>query len=958
MARNGSPAALREIDSLFEAGSVAGLTDRQLLERFNAKRDTAGAAAFEALVRRHGPMVLSLCRRLLGDSHHAEDVFQAVFMVLARKAPSIRNPDLLSGWLHGVARRAARNASRRLSSRPNPSETGNVTNTPSRIDSTAAIDTSLRSAEEAASAREEARALHEEIDALPRSFRLPVLLCYFEGLTLDEAAVRLEWPAGTVRSRLARARDKLRRRLAGRGFASSAVLVAELDSRMPKAWIAPPLMETTARAALDFAAIPKAGAVGSALAGTLAQEVITSMLIHKLGAAAIGFMLVGGLVTGAGFLGHSLANHDEPTAATDDPRQRPIAKTAKVDPRPGPGRMVVVGRVLDPAGKPVSGAVVDVAGRSREAWAATDPDASRHIAHLGQATSDPDGRFRLETRRTTADQFFELYALAAAPHFGLGWVLLNADAEQPAADIRLRPEQPVHGVLVDMHGEPARGVELRVVSLSIKNEFGGFDGVGLSENPPTTIRSWPRPIKTDDRGRFSLPGIGPGIVARLDVQDPRYARQYFAPESRKGNQGPAPTFALEPAKTITGRVLAADTGKPIPNSVIGASVRFTLTLSAFRADADGRFTINPSPGNSISLRAVPPVGFPYLSPVVDFEWPKGAVSKNIDLKAPRGVLIQGKIHEEGTGRPLARASVQYLALGGSREILSGWQAIVASDSDGTYRIAVPPGKGHLLVFGPTSDYVLKEIGENELTLGKPGGIRRYAHEIVTYDASAGERPIERNLTLRPGKTVTGRIVGPNGETVDDALIITTLHIEHFQTAWRGDLPMHARDGQFTLRGVDFARRERISFLDPNHEWGTTIESSMAWADDPPTVRLQPCGAVKARFVGPDGKAAAKHYPQVELVGRAGPSAHAYPDMRGTALAADEIVLSRLDRQHYANFPATDAEGRIVLRYLIPGAIYRVYDTTNQKRGNQLRKEFSIKAGETIDLGEIVIDQPS
>ena len=110
-------AVVRQIESLFESGSFTGLSDRQLLERFAAQRDAAGEAAFAALVGRHGPMVLGVCRQVLGDPHHAEDAFQAVFLVLARKAASIRDPDLLGNWLYGVALRTARCAKRQLDRR-------------------------------------------------------------------------------------------------------------------------------------------------------------------------------------------------------------------------------------------------------------------------------------------------------------------------------------------------------------------------------------------------------------------------------------------------------------------------------------------------------------------------------------------------------------------------------------------------------------------------------------------------------------------------------------------------------------------------------------------------------------------------------------------------------------------------------------------------------------------------
>src|SRR5689334_2642060 len=110
MIATASGSVIRQIEALFQGGSVARLSDRQLLERFNADRDRAGEAAFAALVKRHGPMVLTVCCQLLGDRHLAEDAFQAVFLVLARKAASIRDPDLLGHWLYGVALRTARKA--------------------------------------------------------------------------------------------------------------------------------------------------------------------------------------------------------------------------------------------------------------------------------------------------------------------------------------------------------------------------------------------------------------------------------------------------------------------------------------------------------------------------------------------------------------------------------------------------------------------------------------------------------------------------------------------------------------------------------------------------------------------------------------------------------------------------------------------------------------------------------
>ena len=151
------------------------------------------------------------------------------------------------------------------------------------------------------STREQAEALHREIDRLPQTFRLPVVLCYFEGLTLDEAARRLRWPVGTLRSRLARAREKLRRGLTRRGFAlSGTALAAVLVPRSAPASVSSLLCETTTRAAIAFAARPAAGGALSASAAAMAQEVLRTMLLHKLRLAAMSLLFLAVVAAGAG----------------------------------------------------------------------------------------------------------------------------------------------------------------------------------------------------------------------------------------------------------------------------------------------------------------------------------------------------------------------------------------------------------------------------------------------------------------------------------------------------------------------------------------------------------------------------------------------------------------------------------------------------------------------------------
>src|SRR5262249_9888261 len=163
-------------------------------------------SAFEALVRRHGSMVLQVCRRVLRDNHAAEDAFQATFIVLAQKAATIGRSDLLGGWLHGVALRIALRArSQANRRRAREHRVDDIRGATGRIDSASGSDPNhgdLRVV------------IDEELSRLPEKYREPLILCYMEGRSNAEAACRLGWPSGTVKGRLSRARDLLRTRLA------------------------------------------------------------------------------------------------------------------------------------------------------------------------------------------------------------------------------------------------------------------------------------------------------------------------------------------------------------------------------------------------------------------------------------------------------------------------------------------------------------------------------------------------------------------------------------------------------------------------------------------------------------------------------------------------------------------------------------------------------------------------
>jgi RNA polymerase sigma factor (sigma-70 family) len=276
--------ALRDIDALFRLGVVSGMSDGQLLERFAAHSGADSELAFEAIVRRHGAMVMAVCRRVLGDDHAAEDAFQATFMVLALKARAIRKQDSTGPWLHGVAMRIARRArALRQRSRGEPIPAGGLVDpdahAPAAVDLRAVLD--------------------EELSRLPAQYRDPVILCYLEGRTQEEAARTLGWTKGTVSGRLARAKDLLRLRLARRGLApSAALLAAALTSESARAALPAALVLPTVRVA---SAAILGGADAGLVTGQMAFLVREAMRLIMLGrlARATAQVFVLGLGTAA-----------------------------------------------------------------------------------------------------------------------------------------------------------------------------------------------------------------------------------------------------------------------------------------------------------------------------------------------------------------------------------------------------------------------------------------------------------------------------------------------------------------------------------------------------------------------------------------------------------------------------------------------------------------------------------
>lgn len=299
--------ALRYLHRMI-GGKLAGARpDRELLERFVQRRDEA---AFAVLLDRHGPLVLGVCRRILRDPHDTDDAFQATFLVFVRRAGTIARGESVGSWLYGVATRVALRA--RAQAQRRRAQEKQVYDMPG---------TDLPSETNWSELRP---ILDEEVNRLPEKYRVPFVLCHLEGKSNEEAARQLGCPVGTVWGRLARARERLRTRLAHRGVVlSSAALVTALTQQTASAVVPASLHQSTFHAGLAYLA-GQAGGVASASAVALAEGVLPALGWTRLKMAAMLLLAIGMIGTAAvGIFYHPINGGNAPATELSD-TSRPI----------------------------------------------------------------------------------------------------------------------------------------------------------------------------------------------------------------------------------------------------------------------------------------------------------------------------------------------------------------------------------------------------------------------------------------------------------------------------------------------------------------------------------------------------------------------------------------------------------------------------------------------------------
>ena len=770
-----------------------------------------------------------------------------------------------------------------------------------------------------------------------------------------------------------RARQPQRTRLLRRGISLSAGSIATVLAEQATASVPPPLTTLTVKTILAVSG--QAGAAGiSAKVTMLAEGVLKAMFISKVKVAVAVVLAVGLVGFGAGLRAHALLaqREDQSPAAlelvsaslqTERPTPRAVGAQAAESPEKPAQTVSISGRVLTATGKPLADADVAVLGLSYQTLR------SQHQGPwspgvLGQAKSDVEGRFRLSVPARVIERRGQVLILARAAGYALGGQRIDQQARQVDAECRLQAEHVFHGRLVDLQGQPAAGVRVRLISGWQQSDARISQSLPAMYSAPG-MDCWPKPAITDSDGRFTMNGLASSWILNFEIQHEKFAPQEFTvtPEDKaKGNEV---TRALAPARIIEGTVTYADTGKPVPDARLAinshpAEIELNPNYWAEgQADKEGRFRVSPPVGGYVTVIAYPPAGTPYLVLSKALDWPKASViRREVHLALPRGILVRGIVTESPSGKPVVGARVEFEAFLDNNpyyrrdvELHYAERRLVGiSGADGQFELAVLPGPGHLLINGPSLDYIHAEITNIHLrSESVRPNYRNYPDGLVALNLKPQAGPHELTATLRRGVTLTGRLVGPDGKAVASAIMLCRSYIPYGYDL-NGKSGKEVRDGQFELPGCDPEKPVEIFFVDPKNQLGARVELKTGeLGTKPVTVRLQRCGSAKARFVRENGKPVANLWPVTKMVLTPGGDLY---DRDNTDPCADLAFLANVDPEHH-NYPdlVTDAEGRATLQTLVPGAKHWIGG--DDVRGH-FHKEFTVDAGETIDLGEIKV----
>jgi RNA polymerase sigma factor (sigma-70 family) len=944
---------LHHIRCLAETEDQRQQSDQQLLELFQHHHDDA---AFAVLIRRHGRLVLSALRRVLSEEADVEDAFQATFLVLLRKASSVRWQASMGSWLFGVAHRIAlkarANALRRQSRESKASKAR------------------PRAQEEAADLtwREALGLLHEELDRLPDTYLLPLLLCYLDGKTREDAALTLSCSVNAIKWRLERGRILLRNRLIRRGVTlSGALLAAAVDAPTARS-VAPVLVRATLNAA-------KTGAYRTSVAA-LMKAAAPALGIGKI-RLAVGALLAVSLLAVNGSL--ALAppgGAPQPSAAEQVESRQPPPDTA---PAKGDNSAILCGRVLDPDGKPVKSARLYVSGVRKD-----PPTLATDYTFVQKGISDTEGRFRIELSRADLRPLGRSSLLAAADGYGVDWTDIPPDNAQPELTLRLVKDQPIRGRILNTEGKPLAGVRVRVIGLmtGANGRLDAFlsswqaDWYWAAVQTPKSLSHLEQtlsPVVTDRDGRFRITGTGVERVALLKIQGSGIAttslrviaQPGFNPATLKAGGrgrvgsllGPTPLFGptfeyvAAPERIIEGTVREAGSGKPVPGFTIYATLGDETEYAVL--DKIGRYRLaGIARKKDFHLIARPPENSSWLEASALVRDGESVRPLNIDFTVARGVVVTGRILDKTTGKGVPG----YVHAGISSTNKS-------SDREGRFRLVVVPGPCVLLAgassmertsggqwVNPYKKAELDTADSKHVKIIRDGGGHRYVtsekvglvgiddwNAVKYLDLAPDATGATCDLFVDRGKTLTVKIEDDRGKPLTGTTIAGV-------TDFYYPVLLRVPETQVMIHGLDPKRpgwlpflyeKRQLVFLHTDRQLGGVLYVS-GDEKQPLIARLSPTGTMIGRILNSDGQPRADV--NIKIIYSDGKSA-------------------LVDLEHAKPF-RTDKEGRFRVEGVVPALGF----TTMLSSGRtelvvsepRFRTWLQVKPGEKLDLGDVCV----